>query len=64
MGVSPPGRFGEVTAAYLILDSGFTLETVRPRRRGILILIESGQRCSWVGDRVASGVTGAAVFDD
>ena len=50
-----------MTPAYLVLDSGFTLETGRPRPRGILIQIESGQRCSRVGRRrVASGWTGAA----
>ena len=50
-----------MTPAYLVLDSGFTLETGRPRPRGILIHIESGPRCSGVGRRrVASGWTGAA----
>ena len=56
-----PATIGEVTPAYLVLDSGFILETGRPRPRGILIQIESGQRCSRVGRRrVASGWTGAA----
>ena len=50
-----------MTPAYLGLDSGFTLETGRPRPRGILIQLESGQRCSGVGRRrVGIELTGAA----
>src|SRR5436305_15313541 len=47
--------------AYLVLDSGFTLETGRSRPRGILIQFESEPGRSRVGRRrVASGWTGAA----
>ncbi len=57
----PRAWFGELTHAYLVLSSGFTLETGRPRVRGLLIHVESGPRCSGVGRRrVTIGWTGAA----